>query len=160
MTNDVIYQDFFNELKDYLVANGFSTWQAYARKPMTIDNSSLPFFYLSLGVEDNIDVLDINGTHAEDEDNLLEFQFNFGVQNPDKTDTDLQRLADAEKDAIKLFRTQLYNYCKDTSQTYSGYFGRLRMRVERSEFVNGNKFYETIVLYLTGTYKHTMSTGA
>ena len=158
--NDVIYQKFFNELKTYLTDNSFSGWQGYTRRPMTIDNSDLPFFYFSLGIEDNIDILDINGTHAEEEENTLEFQFNFGVQNPDKTKTDLQELADTEDAAITLFRTELYNYLKDTSLFYSGYFGRMRMRIERGEFVTGNKFYETMVLYLTGIYKHTMSTGA
>lgn len=159
--NDVIYQDFFNEFSEYLLATtSFDGFRGYTRRPLTIDNSSLPFYYFSLGIEDSIDILDPQGTHSSENENLFEFTFNFGVHNPDKTKTDLQDLADAESDTIKAFRTEFYNYLKDTSLEYSNYFIGAKLRVERNEFVSGQKFYETISLYITTNYKHTMSTGA
>ena len=159
--NDLIFQKFFNELKTFLLSTTyFSTWSGYARQPLTLSTNNVPFFYTMLGIEDNIDVLDINGTHTTDEENTLQFSIKFGVHNPDKRDTDLQQLADKEDEALENFRTELYNYLKDTNQTYSSYFGSMKLGVIPTAFTNGQKYYETYTINITAIYKHTMCTGA
>ena len=161
MTNDVIYQDFFNELKEYLLTTTpFTSWTGYTRRPLTTSTIKVPFFYTELTTEEGVDVLDINGTHTTDDENGLNFNIVFAVHNPDKRKTDLQDLADAESQAVKDFRTELYNYLKDTTKVYSKYFTGMSLAVVPTAFQNGQKLYETYTINIISNYKHTMSTGA